>query len=98
MRRSARHGHVRRQPLRASLRWRSSSGGWWARLPPPVEDADETMTTEASPSFSLVIPTRDRHRELDACLRAVAELEVQPAEVIVVDNSTGDLLTQEVAD
>lgn len=49
-----------------------------------------TSAPMRTPLCSVVIPTRDRHRELERALRSVAELEYPQFETIVVDNSFGD--------
>lgn len=46
----------------------------------------------------MVIPTRYRARELERCLRAVAELDYPRFETIVVDNSSGDQATRRLAE
>lgn len=45
----------------------------------------------ARPVISVVIPTRDRPRDLQRCLEAVASLDYPDWEVIVVDQSDADL-------
>lgn len=40
--------------------------------------------------FSVVVPVRDAARTLPACLRALAELEPSPAELLLVDNGSVD--------
>ena len=50
------------------------------------------------PFFSVVVPTRRRPAELERCLAAVSCQECSfPFDVIVVDNSSGDDATQNVA-
>jgi glycosyltransferase involved in cell wall biosynthesis len=51
----------------------------------------------ANKSVSIVICTRFRPVELKNCLRAIAALSGQPDELIIVDNSSGDKLTEELA-
>jgi GT2 family glycosyltransferase len=46
---------------------------------------------------SLVICTRDRPERLDGCLRSVAALSFQPAEIVVVDNGSRREETRRVA-
>ncbi len=52
----------------------------------------------ASPSCSLVIATRDRPQTLRRLLGAVAGLDTQPIETIIVDNTPGDPSTRTVAE
>lgn len=47
--------------------------------------------------FSVIIPTRDRARLLDRCLRSVAALEDPPDEVLVIDNGSTDSTLDVVA-
>ncbi len=47
---------------------------------------------------TVVVCTRDRPRYLEACLEALARLDPQPAEVVVVDNAPTDERTREVAE
>jgi len=49
------------------------------------------------PTVSVVICTRLRPIELGNCLRAIAALERQPDELIIVDNSVGDKETAQLA-
>jgi len=51
-----------------------------------------------TPTCSLVIATLKRPQALEALLSAVAALDTQPVETIVVDNSAGDPLTRSVAE
>lgn len=49
------------------------------------------MSSAPTPAdLSVVIPTRDRPAMLAECLRAVAALDVPPAEVLVVDSASED--------
>lgn len=50
------------------------------------------MATAPDPAgqLSVVIPTRDRPEMLAGCLRALAALDVPPAEVLVVDSASTD--------
>jgi GT2 family glycosyltransferase len=47
----------------------------------------------APPRASVVVCTRSRPELLERCLQSIAELEVAPAEVIVVDNAPADRRT-----
>jgi O-antigen biosynthesis protein len=49
------------------------------------------------PSYSVVVPTRLRSRCLDQCLHAVRRQTLEPAQIVVVDNSAGDASTEAVA-
>lgn len=49
------------------------------------------------PTVTIVICTRGRAADLEACLAAVARLSPPPTEVLVVDNSEGDALTEQTA-
>lgn len=49
------------------------------------------------PQASVVICTRNRPSSLRQCLEAVRKLVCQPQEVLIVDNSEGDLETKELA-
>jgi O-antigen biosynthesis protein len=53
--------------------------------------------TEGSLSCSVVIPTSGRPAELDRCLAAVSVQDYPAYDVIVVDNTAGDPLTEAVA-
>ncbi len=44
----------------------------------------------ATPTISVIVPTRDRPNHLAACLRSLAALNRRPLEVIVVDNAPAD--------
>ncbi len=61
------------------------------QLDPPLllEESDLTAT--------IVICTRNRPALLRKCLESIAHLEPAPAEVLVVDNTTGDKETEAVA-
>ena len=48
------------------------------------------------PAVSLIICTRDRPKQLSACLRSVRALKCPPEEVIVVDNAPSDDSTEAV--
>jgi glycosyltransferase involved in cell wall biosynthesis len=48
-------------------------------------------------SVSVVICTRFRPAALENCLRAIAALNGKPDELIIVDNSSGDKLTEDLA-
>jgi glycosyltransferase involved in cell wall biosynthesis len=43
-----------------------------------------------APLCSVVIPTRERHEQLDRALRSVANLEYSNYETLIIDNSRGD--------
>jgi glycosyltransferase involved in cell wall biosynthesis len=63
---------------------------------PPSEFASNSLCKEET-TVSVVICTRFRPAVLRSCLRAIAELNQRPDELIVVDNSTGDKGTEELA-
>ena len=49
------------------------------------------------PTVSVVICTRFRPADLENCLSAITALEKQPDELIIIDNTAGDIRTQELA-
>lgn len=56
-----------------------------------------THSSEIRPTVSIVICTCDRPDALRQCLQHIADLTILPDEVLVVDNSSGDEATQQVA-
>ena len=57
----------------------------------------KTDLQDHQPSVSVVICTHKRSESLRNCLKAVANLQPHPRELIVIDNSEGDKQTQAVA-
>jgi glycosyltransferase involved in cell wall biosynthesis len=55
------------------------------------------MTKANVPFCSVVIPTRERHQQLERALRSVANLDYRNFETIVVDNSPGDESVRRIA-
>ena len=49
------------------------------------------------PTVTIAICTRNRAEDLKTCLHAIACLNPRPDEILVVDNSEGDRVTEEVA-
>jgi glycosyltransferase involved in cell wall biosynthesis len=56
------------------------------------------MTAIERPKCSVVIPTMGRNADLERCLEAVAAQTHPSFDVIVVDNSSGDPATREIAE
>jgi|GEM_PF-810302 Glycosyltransferases, probably involved in cell wall biogenesis len=56
-----------------------------------------SVPVKLNSTVSIVICTRFRPEALENCLRAIAALKSQPDELVVVDNSTGDKQTEELA-
>lgn len=56
-----------------------------------------SRASSSRPTVSVVICTRERPNDLRSCLESVARLTPPPEEVIVVDNSTGDLETEQLS-
>ena len=56
----------------------------------------EAEVETGGPSVSLIVCTRDRPKQLAACLRAVTALRPPPEELIVVDNAPSDSATETV--
>jgi glycosyltransferase involved in cell wall biosynthesis len=67
-------------------------------------DARDALTLAEADSdlgpddVAIVVCTRNRARHLDGCLAALAALDPEPREIIVVDNGSRDASTREVAD
>jgi O-antigen biosynthesis protein len=60
----------------------------FARVPSPGHrDIDAIPTPDVFPFISVIIATRDRPAQLDACLASVLQQEYRSFEVIVVDNA-----------
>jgi len=64
--------------------WRSMRVlGGWVRV--PVVEGDSTL-----PSLSIVVPARDEERSIERCVRSLLAQRGIDAEVIVVDDRSGD--------
>lgn len=48
------------------------------------------------PTVTVAICTRNRPNDLNTCLKAISRLNPRPDEILVVDNSEGDLATEQV--
>ncbi|GJG86416.1 hypothetical protein tb265_15970 [Gemmatimonadetes bacterium T265] len=63
-------------------------------------DGDAPAATDAPPSWSVVVCTRDRADDLRRCLRALTTMDVPPGapagEIVVVDNASADDATARV--
>jgi glycosyltransferase involved in cell wall biosynthesis len=59
--------------------------------------SDNRGVEQRAPSVSVVIPTRDRNKDLERCLVAVSQLQPQPTEVLVVDSAPKGDGAREVA-
>lgn len=60
--------------------------------------AGEPGIASSAVSCSVVIPTYQRNDDLDRCLRAVSQQDYPSFDVIVVDNSPGDVATRKVVE
>jgi O-antigen biosynthesis protein len=65
--------------------------------PQRVMKPNRLSDRDALPSASLVIATRNRPALLERCLDGVAHQNIEPLEILVVDTTSGDPATQEVA-
>ncbi len=59
--------------------------------------SDPPLTPPSSSAVTIVVCTRDRPEDLRNCLNSLGRLDPGPAQVLVVDNTAGDLATKAVA-
>lgn len=59
-------------------------------LPYLVEPAAESRATGLSPSVTFCIPTKNRVRTIEACLRSIRAQNYPSVEIVVVDNESTD--------
>jgi O-antigen biosynthesis protein len=70
-------------------------GGYEIPAPTRCLEARERVL-ERAPFMSVVVPTRERSQQLDACLEALSAVQYPAFEVIVVDNAPSTSATREV--